>query len=515
MDIIILPKNIYEINNQKVIDNEVDNIEVSAKEVAIQEEFNVIVHEETFSNETTAGDTSEGNNYKFIESGVTQTTISVEPLFCYVSIIPKYMNVDIVIKKRGNNKRITKVNAGADGNGDAEIHYQLIGAVEKSKPTMQVDVRAYRLSSNQDIEYTVDFPSEPAPFPPYYENQKEPYSLPTYKISQTETTNVGGVGYDCEANIYVDNGNIKNPTIQETENEIRLSIRILASAIIRRLGATPSTWQIKQRWGSVNQEAGEYEGAVNETKSFTLSGEEEVYTVSTAEFTVYGNTIGINLEDKTVKIGSGKHVASFSGNELMQITNTPSIESTYENIIKDWKEWKEVAVLRCSLDEYSAKSETKDIAIEITDKTNLGTSLFNSASITFRSNQMDAETQKDIKLRATIGGRSHNLYNIQHFSGNVYTAFVDGVPFNNIALRTYDAEYTYTPIAISLTSSKLPMTFSVGDVVEPYIFTASGQNKPMSLYKDGSAKKFLVVSAGVTCDGAISQEITIQEIAQK
>ena len=95
MDIIILPKNIYEINNQKVIDNEVDNIEVSAKEVAIQEEFNVIVHEETFSNETTAGDTSEGNNYKFIESDVTQTTISVEPLFCYVSIIPKYMKETI------------------------------------------------------------------------------------------------------------------------------------------------------------------------------------------------------------------------------------------------------------------------------------------------------------------------------------------------------------------------------------------------------------------------------------
>lgn len=56
------------------------------------------------------------------------------------------------------------------------------------------------------------------------------------------------------------------------------------------------------------------------------------------------------------------------------------------------------------------------------------------------------------------------------------------------------------------------MTFSVGNLVIPMVFGADGVDRPLSLYKDGSAKVFRVVGTKFIYDGAVWQELTLQEV---
>lgn len=56
------------------------------------------------------------------------------------------------------------------------------------------------------------------------------------------------------------------------------------------------------------------------------------------------------------------------------------------------------------------------------------------------------------------------------------------------------------------------MCFNIGDKVIPYIYTSTGEEKPMSLKEDGTPKVFQVVQRKINLSGAFFQEITIQEI---
>ena len=59
------------------------------------------------------------------------------------------------------------------------------------------------------------------------------------------------------------------------------------------------------------------------------------------------------------------------------------------------------------------------------------------------------------------------------------------------------------------------MTFHLHDEVIPYVFGADGKDKPMSNFSDGSPKVFEVVGSKVFYDGAVWQEICLQEKNKK
>ena len=66
---------------------------------------------------------------------------------------------------------------------------------------------------------------------------------------------------------------------------------------------------------------------------------------------------------------------------------------------------------------------------------------------------------------------------------------------------------------ISIDNSE-KMCFDIGDRVIPMTFSYSGKDVPMSLYKDGSPKVFSVVGTKIFYDGAVWQELTLQEVTQ-
>lgn len=57
------------------------------------------------------------------------------------------------------------------------------------------------------------------------------------------------------------------------------------------------------------------------------------------------------------------------------------------------------------------------------------------------------------------------------------------------------------------------LCFNIGDIVIPMVYGANGVDKPMSKYKDGSPKKFQVQGVRVFYDGAVWQELTLQEFS--
>ena len=61
-------------------------------------------------------------------------------------------------------------------------------------------------------------------------------------------------------------------------------------------------------------------------------------------------------------------------------------------------------------------------------------------------------------------------------------------------------------------STKLKMSFDIGDIVIPKVFGVDGNDRPMSLYKNGNAKKFQVLGKKMFYDGAVWQELSLQEV---
>ena len=60
-----------------------------------------------------------------------------------------------------------------------------------------------------------------------------------------------------------------------------------------------------------------------------------------------------------------------------------------------------------------------------------------------------------------------------------------------------------------------PMSFNIGDEVIPMVFGGDGTDHAMSKYKDGSDKVFHVCGIKFIYDGAVWQELTLQEINKK
>lgn len=64
---------------------------------------------------------------------------------------------------------------------------------------------------------------------------------------------------------------------------------------------------------------------------------------------------------------------------------------------------------------------------------------------------------------------------------------------------------------ISVDNSTGKMSFEIYDEVIPMIYGADGKDRPMSLYQDGSPKVFNVLGSKIYYDGAVWQELSLQE----
>lgn len=113
-----------------------------------------------------------------------------------------------------------------------------------------------------------------------------------------------------------------------------------------------------------------------------------------------------------------------------------------------------------------------------------------------------------------------NSYSLNS-SGNTFSSeledeiiadYQNGKETATIRVSVNDYYDTDGNIALSITDESKPMLFKNGDIVIPCVATPSG-DRPMSIHPDGTPKEFLVTGVTLISDGAVWQELQLQEVS--
>jgi hypothetical protein len=409
-------------------------------------------------------------------------------------------------------------------------------------------------------------------------------------------------------------GNLKDVSdTSSNENEILLEIKdiVVGATVVRTTG------------GGYNKPSGAISGQ--------MLGAYIEYEATRIEVTVYGNTIGIDLVDKTVYIPetdkTSKKVHSIEGNELMQTTNTKGeivvwtmrqnqdygteilggtlplnrtkitfysqnainskktiyamggiefsvaagvtsytykgiisvqkivgeldgrvqvISDMYANTQRQYANGKETATIRCSIGDYFDKDGNKQISDSLTKNLLHRKYLFGKKMTQYG---VTATVLPDggIQLKGTNTQDDRIFFNLskQYFgdkdvicyegatSNTVsdYTISMFGEGLSNVAIG-YNKHNTTTWLSIKagVTVDAVvypmlnkggyilyeptisPMSFQIGDQVIPRVYGVDGKDRPMSTYKNGSEKVFQVLGSKIFYDGAVWQELSLQEV---
>ena len=612
MAIIIPSKDIYEINNQKVVDNEVDNIEVEAKNVVPSNEFDTSVYNENFdvkeNTQTINHEKSDKADKDYLGSGGGYhdyiRLASTSQLSLTYKTIP-----EIWIKKLRGKDIISQIYYKTDDEGNPNIKYALTAKIQTTN--------SFGIGYNPSTD-TFNFYENLAPI----DEEKNAYSYKDIDFSKTSRETV----------------DINPPTTAVLQTELSAKVNgnaINTKASILGIGSPPFDSIGK------NSAVSEIAVPVEEILSFdsveeVVNEKEEYYVIkgikicvgvlcklgyayiisstpqselgeggglyvkgaiikivpSSVQVTIYGDTIGIDLQDETVKIGDGQHVYSFGGNELMQTSNKETadfpisvgdfvsadgegfsvysivqsptlnigdiliynqekaecvssnpkqirvvnggewakmsnvhvsfishkevgsqIENYYNNIIRQWRNGKEVATIKCGMVDYYQSSKQTNY-ITVSSVKNISSK---RCSISVNVTYTMPNKESLLSVYVTISGSKYKMYNISLANNNtVLTGEID-LSYRDVSLQKYELSYEYmeTTPAISVKETGLPMTIHIGDTVIPYIKGADGNDKPMSYYMDkATPKEFLAIGKGITADGEILQELTLQEIPQ-
>lgn len=115
-------------------------------------------------------------------------------------------------------------------------------------------------------------------------------------------------------------------------------------------------------------------------------------------------------------------------------------------------------------------------------------------------------------------------YTIQSFSAykcvsladyaprRIYSIWKNGKETATIRVSINDYYDTDGNLAVSISDDSVPMLFKNGDIVIPYVATPNG-DRPMSSKPDGTPKEFLVTGVTLISDGAVWQELQLQEVS--
>ena len=92
------------------------------------------------------------------------------------------------------------------------------------------------------------------------------------------------------------------------------------------------------------------------------------YTPEYIQLSIFGNTVGIKIEETTLHYGKGNKPYSLKGNEILQDTTTtndvPTSEVLANNILNQYKNGRETATLLCDINDYYNELGTKEIGID-------------------------------------------------------------------------------------------------------------------------------------------------------
>lgn len=564
MAIIIPSSSIYEIQNPKINDNVIERVEVGAVEVVPNNEYDTSVYNEKIMY-------SEQNNSaynwdakilnKFEKGGNTSWAYKYLYGVIYSRITGIYYSGEVVIPKLKNNYLITKINTGATKEGEKtipQVKYSASCNLYKGSTTVTVEHNGVDLDTR--FFDKTDFDFQGATVNSEFNNLQGSSLLPTELLSNVPL-NVTQEGMNISGALelgYIDTKtNLNSLSVTETDENYTFNFTVLCGAKIEN--ATYSHLSDGELDGSNGKEIEGGEIELNSENSL-------YYEPSYIEITVYGNTIGIDLKDKTVFIPESdtksKKVLSIEGNELIQTSNDYSVPlKQYDNLLTEYQKGKETAVIRCSINDYYEEDGTQKICLS--QYTNLIAEI-NSPLDTSAVGGITAKVNTDgtIVLNGTANASQYIrlISNIPIEKGTYYLSGVDeygglGKYFlqtkkylNNVSKGTFrdfgkgvvveidQDNMTYnvelycgkgqtfdntvfkpmltkgsTPKAFLPKGKNSPMTFTEGDEVIPMKYGADGEDYYMSTKADGSPKVFKVLGTEKKYDGAVFQILTLQE----
>lgn len=345
MAIIIPSKNIYgQIDNPKVIDNLVDNVTVNQTVITPDNEYEVSVHNQRFTQSLYASDGySNSNVYSKTDDSGTIRGFWIG----YTNIGIGYFDIaEIKIPKISGNKWISEIFYGKKKEQDAEennikyvVYYKK--TVQNSTVDGNFSFAEEKLSSVQTItegETIATQDGSGALTPP---NSYEYNYTPETGIWSNINTNKVVVEY-----LYDNRENVGDTSIFSEDDDFYYlrSMKIIGYIKSHSFG----DWQYK----SISESFESWQ----EVRAITLKGQTQTLQAQQLEITVYGNTIGISLEDGTILYGSGNKPHSLSGNELMQDSaRTDGVLTTKrlaDNVLLQYENGKETATIMCGIADY-------------------------------------------------------------------------------------------------------------------------------------------------------------------
>lgn len=589
MAFVIPSKHIYNKDNDKLRDNKIDRIEVGAFEVLPNNEYNAPVYNEKIIVEDYSTNSKSDTKSKVNSFYRDSWTLSYGVGVAKTQITRMYFSGVIKIPKLKNNTLIEEILSKLDSEGNARIKYSArctkkTGNVLKTETLTETiynpDSQAIRIDvsvSNGIIEnsnrtFTSEKTGESLPNTKNYQPPDTISFTKKYIVENIEDSVTSAITYsDDRTNL----GSLEVSYNKESD-EYEFSYVLLCGIGFDKLGATKNE----------NFSVGSASNTVTKTESIVLSGETEFYFPDQVEITVYGNTIGIDLQDKTIYVPnqSGNKPFFVEGNELMQTnylvdvpfnvsnllvktgsssggtkrvwielangvaTNnkikikanivteggtTPESEEfvIYKNNFKSGEKgitvYDTVEIISATIEDtqisesflktlsnYSQGKETATIRCAIADYIN-----YISATVV-EYIKYDEENRVWCVLDVKTSYLAEKILQAENLKiHDIECIVVDAedtkiyINFYSLSIVPYLEKGTLTiPLKeISTTNNVGKMAFDIYDEVIPMVYTANQTDKPMSRYKDGSAKTFVVLGTKIYFDGAVWQELTLQE----
>lgn len=482
MAIIIPSKNIYTKDNDKVRDNAINRIEISAFEVSPNNEYNTSVYNEQLKIDDVKSSADLDN--KDLKKDLRQVsgggTSGVNVGYAFVSYSnQKVAAVQIKIPVVSNNKWIKHIKTGkyvdeTTSKEENNIKVTLYGIVEKGVATATIN-------TNDEISEPILTKTETSAvkqfsFPSTIEAAYSEFAL-FAKASQSikEAGNLSTANYSIQV-------------IAGVEYYV-FDLNIFCDCTVVKLTGGAG-WQ-----------------SPNTPEHINMTGEYEKYVATNAELTLYGDTIGIDLNDTPIYVpdGSGSKPLSVEGNELMQA----------QNYIE-----REVPI---KMGGYGASGMIEAERYVYSDGNLLRVGEWVEYNGEIANIIGYDNTSGYYILGTTLGGELYNLdkgmvVNVIATVNQLNANFMDtlkeytsGKETATILCSISDYYDEGGDKVISVDNNADKMVFDLYDIVIPMVYGANGFDKPLSKYKDGNPKKFKVLGTRIFYDGAVWQELTLQE----
>ena len=185
---------------------------------------------------------------------------------------------------------------------------------------------------------------------------------------------------------------------------------------------------------------------------------------------------------------------SVEGNELLQTTNYiedknyEQIANIYKNTLNHYKNGKETATILCSIDDYKSTYKYNNAQVSYFAPMNSNFAVFWV--------ELGELAKENISICFSVNGKKYYSICKKGYSRS-----------EDVEVPKDNQELTTKIIGVFQPS----MVFQQYDIVIPMVYSARQTDNPMSKYKDGLPKKFEVLSSKLIYDGAVWQELILQE----